>query len=79
MDFVRRILTKRVRRGKRLISLEPPRELVNVMRFALAMTACLTGLECVSVVFLGKWNSDAIAVIASLVGMVTGILVGSKA
>ena len=79
-DWVKRVLTRRVRsKGKQVIVLEPNEKLVYAVKFALGMTACLSALEVASMAFLGKWNSEVFAVIAGLVGTVTGILVGQKA
>ena len=80
-DWVRRVLTRRIRRkGKRqVIVLEPNEKLVYAVKFSLGMTACLSALEVASMAFLGKWNSEVFAVITGLVGTVTGILVGQKA
>ena len=80
-DWVKRVLTRRIRRkGKRqVIVLEPNEKLVYAVKFSLGMTACLSALEVASMAFLGSWNSEVFAVIAGLVGTVTGILVGQKA
>lgn len=79
-DWVKRVLTRRVQsKGKQVIVLEPNEKLVYAVKFALGMTACLSALEVAHMAFLGKWNSEVFAVIAGLVGTVTGILVGQKA
>ena len=78
--WVKRVLTRRIhRKGRQVIVLEPNEKLVYAVKFSLGMTACLSALEVASMAFLGKWNSEVFAVIAGLVGTVTGILVGQKA
>ena len=53
-DLIKRALTrKRVQRG-RLISEEPDEKLVLGVKFAMAMTVCLTVLEVAHMAFLGQ-------------------------
>jgi hypothetical protein len=81
---LRRLLTRRVRiqdaRGKktREVVLEPDEKLVYGVRFAIAAIACLSAMEVASMAFMHTWNSEVFASVTGLVGLVTGILVGSK-
>jgi hypothetical protein len=83
-DWVKRALTRTVARkgprGKReIIVVEPNEKLVLGVKFAIAMTACLSALEVAHMAFLGRWNSEIFAAITGLSGTVTGIFVGQKA
>jgi hypothetical protein len=57
---------------------EPNEKLVLLVKFAIAMTLCFTGLEIVHLAFLGKWNSEIFAAISGLSGTVMGIFIGQK-
>jgi hypothetical protein len=79
-DLIKRALTwKRVQRGK-LISEEPDERLVYGVKFAIAMTVCLSALEIAHIAFLGSWNSEVFSAITALIAIaiVTGIFVGQK-
>jgi hypothetical protein len=77
-DWVKRVLSRRVSvKGKKIIEL-PNEKLVYAVKFALGMTACLSALEIASMAFLHSWNSEVFAVVAGLVGTVTGIIIGQK-
>lgn len=82
-DWVRRALTRKVKRkssrGSNVVVSEPDEKLVYVVKFALIMTACLSGLEVVHMVFLHSWNSEILVVISSLITFVSGIIIGQKA
>ncbi len=79
VDQIKRALTrKRVQRGKAIVD-EPDEKLVWGVKFAIGMTACLSGLEVAHLTFLGVWNSEVFAAITGLIGTVTGIFVGQKA
>ncbi|MGQ9507092.1 MAG: hypothetical protein ACUVTB_04435 [Candidatus Bathycorpusculaceae bacterium] len=52
--------------------------LLYAVYFSLGMVACLTALEVTHLVVLGKWNSEIFAVIAGLVGNITGIFLTQK-
>jgi hypothetical protein len=82
-DWVRKALTKTVAhrgsRGKQeIVVIEPNEKLVLLVKFAIAMTLCFTGLEIVHLAFLGKWNSEIFAAISGLSGTVMGIFIGQK-
>lgn len=78
-DWIKRALTrKRVQRG-RVIAEEPNDKLVLGVKFAVAMTLCLSVLEVAHMAFLGAWNSEVFAAITGLSGTITGIFVGQKA
>ena len=76
--WVRRALArKRIQRG-RVVTEEPDEKLVIVVKFGLAMTGILSGLELVHIVLLGSWNSEIFAAISGLSGTLSGIFVGKR-
>lgn len=83
MSWVRRALTKKLTRkgpkGRQQVIVVPPSErLLYTVYFSLSMTMCLTVLEAVHLVVLGKWNAEIFAVIAGLIGNITGIFLTQK-
>jgi len=78
-DPIKRALArKRVSRGRVTVE-EPNPKLVLVVKFALSMTVCFSGLELVHILLLGSWNSEIFAAISGLTGTISGIFVGQKA
>lgn len=82
-DWIKKALTKTIqRKGPRgkdeIISVQPSERLVYAVYFSLGMVACLTALEAVHLIVLGKWNSEIFTVIAGLVGNITGIFLSQK-
>ena len=82
-NWIKKALTKTVqRKGPRgkaeIIILQPSERLVYAVYFSLGMVACLTALEAVHLIVLGKWNSEIFTVIAGLVGNITGIFLSQK-
>ena len=76
--WVRRALArKRIQRG-RVVTEEPDEKLVIVVKFGLAMTGLLSGLELVHILLLGSWNSEIFAAISGLSGTLSGIFVGKR-
>jgi len=76
---VKKILTKTMRVSKtRYIQVPPSKTLLYIVYFSLGMTACLTLLEAVHMIVLGRWNSEIFAAITGLSGTVTGIIVGQR-
>ena len=76
--WVRRALArKRIQRG-RIVTEDPDEKLVIVVKFGLAMTGILSGLELVHIVLLGSWNSEIFAAISGLSGTLSGIFVGKR-
>jgi hypothetical protein len=66
-------------RGRQQIEIVQPNEkLVLLIKFAMGMTLCLSGLEIAHLAFLGKWNSEIFAAITGLSGTIMGIFVGQK-
>jgi hypothetical protein len=49
------------------------------VKFAIGMTVCLSAVEIAHMAFLHSWNDSLFSTIASLMGLVTGILVGRRA
>lgn len=83
-DWVRRMLTRKIRRkgsrgNQHVIIAEPNEKLVYMVKFAIAMTVCLTALELVHLAVLHTWNSEVFAGITALSGTVLGIFMGHKA
>jgi hypothetical protein len=78
-DPIKRALTRRrIQRG-RLITEGPDEKLVYAVKFAIAMTVCLSVLEVAHLVVLGVWNSEIFASITGLSGTVVGLFVGNRA
>ena len=76
--WVRRALARqRVQRG-RVITEDPDEKLVIVVKFGLAMTVLLSGLELAHILLLGSWNSEIFAAISGLSGTLSGIFVGKR-
>jgi len=83
-SWIRRALTKKIARkgpkGKQQIIVIPPNEkLVLGVKFAIAMTLCLSALEIAHMAFLGKWNSEIFSAITGLSGTVIGVFLSHKA
>jgi len=77
-DPIKRALTRRrVQRG-RLVNEEPNEKLVLGVKFAIAMTVCLSLLEVAHLAFMHSWNSEVFAAISGLSGTILGIFVGQK-
>jgi hypothetical protein len=77
-------LTRKIRRpgtrgNKYILIAEPNEKLVYAVKFALAMTACLSGLEVAHMAFLHSWNAEIFVAISSLITFVSGIIIGQKA
>ena len=51
----------------------PSQRLLYAVYFSLGMVACLTMLEALHLIVLGRWNSEIFTVISGLVGNITGI------
>ena len=78
-DWVKRALArKRVQRGRVIIE-DPNERLVWGVKFAIGMTACLSGLQVAHLVVLGSWSSEIFSTITGLVGTISGVLIGSHA
>jgi hypothetical protein len=73
-DWIKKALTRRTRRGE----IPPDQRLVYGVKFAVAMTLCLSALEIAHLAFLGIWNSEIFAAITGLAGTVSGILIAQK-
>jgi len=77
---IREALTKtiQVKRGRR-VEVPPSQKLLYAVYFSLGMVACLTVLEAVHLIVLGKWNQEIFTVIAGLAGNITGIFLTQRA
>ena len=78
-DWIKRALArKQVQRGRVIIE-EPNEKLVWGVKFAIGMTACLSGLQVAHLVVLGSWSNEIFSTITGLVGTISGVLIGSHA
>lgn len=77
-DWVKRALTRHLIHKGRVHIVEPDEKLVLGVKFAIAMTLCLSALEIAHIAFLGSWNSEIFAGITGLIGTVSGILISQK-
>ena len=75
-DWIKRALTKTTREPTAII--EPNPKLVYAVKFAIAITACLTTLEITHIIFLHTWNSEIFSAITGLTGTITGIFLTQK-
>jgi len=76
---IQKALTKTIqlKRGGR-VEVPPSQKLLYAIYFSLGMVGCLTALEAVHLIVLGKWNPEIFTVIAGLVGNITGIFLSQK-
>jgi len=74
-DWIRKALTKHTRNRE----IPPNERLVLGVKFAVAMTACLSALEITHLIVLNQWNSEIFAAITGLTGTIGGILITQKA
>ena len=78
-DWIRRALARRrIQRGRVIVE-EPNERLVWGVKFAIGMTACLSGLQVAHLVVLGSWSGEIFSTITGLVGTISGVLIGSHA
>ena len=77
-DPIRHALTRRRFQRGRLIVEEPNEKLVLGVKFAICMTAFLSGLEVAHMAILHTWNAEIFATITGLSGTVIGLFVGQK-
>jgi hypothetical protein len=83
-DWIRQALTKTVqnkttRITEQTLETAPDERLVLGVKFAVAMTLCLSALETAHIAFLGTWNSEIFSAITGLTGTITGIFITQKA
>lgn len=67
-----------VRNGK-VVFQEASIRLVYTVRFVVAMSVILSGVEIAYLAFLHAWNSEVFAAITGLIGTATGVLIGRNA
>jgi len=81
-DIIRQALMRKieVKTGKRktVVAIEPNPRLVLGVKFAIAMTVCLTILEVAHMALLGRWNSEVFAAITGLIGTISGVFISQK-
>ncbi|MBX5320872.1 MAG: hypothetical protein ACQXXG_02195 [Candidatus Bathyarchaeia archaeon] len=79
---IRQALTKTIRtthkRKQIEVKVAPSERLLYAVYFSLGMVACLTVLEAVHIIVLGKWNAEIFNAISLLVGNITGIFLTQK-
>jgi hypothetical protein len=77
---LRKALTKTIplRKGRQ-VEVPPSERLLYAVYFSLGMVTCLTVLEVIHLIVLGKWNAEIFTVIAGLIGNITGIFLTQKA
>lgn len=82
-DFLRKALTRKISvrrgRGEQIIEIPPSPRLVLGVKFAIAMTGCLSALEIAHMAFLGTWSSEIFSAITALIGTVSGVLISTRA
>jgi hypothetical protein len=83
-SWIRRALTKKIARkgpkGKQqIIVVEPNEKLVLLVKFAISITLCLTGLEITYIIVLHSWSSEVFSAITGLIGTISGVLIGHRA
>ena len=61
-----------------MVTEDPDEKLVIIVKFGLAMTVLLSGLELAHILLLGGWNSEIFATISGLSGTLSGIFVGKR-
>jgi hypothetical protein len=75
---IKKALTRTVKEKRQLIEVEPSEKLLYAVYFSLGMVSCLTVLEAIHLIALGKWNPEIFAVISALIGNITGIFLTQK-
>jgi len=75
--LTRRVSVKR-EREEQTVEIPPDEKLLYAVYFSLGMVACLTVLEAVHLIVLGRWSSEIFTVIAGLIGNITGIFLTQK-
>jgi len=82
MGLIKKALTRRVSvkrgRGEQILEVTPSERLVYGVKFAMAMTVCLSAVEIAHIAFLGEWNSEIFSAITGLIGTVSGVLIGQR-
>ncbi len=77
-DPIKRALTRRRSQRGYPIDEEPDEKLVLGVKFAISMTALMSGLELAHIALLHSWNAEIFATITGLCGTVIGLFVGQK-
>ncbi len=77
-DPIKRALTRRCLYHGRMLTEAPDEKLVLGVKFAIGMTAFMSGLELAHLAFLHVWNTEIFASITGLSGTVIGLFVGQK-
>ena len=82
-NWIKKALTRKINhkgpRGKQQATTVPPSQnLLYAVYFSLGLVTCLTILEVVHLIVLGKWNNEIFTVIAGLIGNITGIFLTQK-
>ena len=75
---IRKALRKTVRRGRKIVHVEPSDRLVYGISFAIVALICLTALEAVYIYVLCKFSNEIFAAISIVVGTILGAFFGQK-
>lgn len=75
---IRKALTKTIQVKRRRVEVPPNERLLYAVYFSLGMVACLTVLEAVHLIVLGRWNSEIFTIISGLVGNITGVFLTQR-
>jgi len=78
-DVIKQALTRRTNQNAATTEeTQPSERLVLGVKFAIAMTLCLSAMEIAHMALLNKWNSEIFAAITGSTGTLTGIFITQK-
>jgi len=77
-DVIKQALTRRTNQNNTTEETQPNERLVLGVKFAIAMTLCLSAMEIAHMALLNKWNSEIFAAITGSTGTLTGIFITQK-
>ena len=77
-DVIKQALTRRTNQNAATEATSPSERLVLGVKFAIAMTLCLSAMEIAHMALLNKWNSEIFAAITGSTGTLTGIFITQK-
>ena len=77
-NFVKQVLTRKIKLTRCTVEVEPSPRLVYAMYFAIATLICLTILEATYILVLRSFSSEIFSVITGLIGTIVGVFLTSK-